>query len=271
MAPAHAGLPAAVEEERAEAGELGLYRRGEAADRLGRKHLRLVAELLKRLGDDAAEGLGRRLPVADLRPGVRLEHEGGEAGDDVGGEPPALGDEVERHGLVEAPHVHGPFDDLAVAAEMEAAVAADDRHGAEIEVGREMAVDRHFRLADGAALLQARLVEEGEMHRPLHLVDIRPGEEDDGGMGADAADRPGKPVGRRVGEEGEDLGLVVGHGGGWQTAVGIAHILDDIGGRDHGSDQIPSRLSQRVVSRAGTCSNLGGDSLASQRPTERPR
>ncbi len=112
-----------------------------------------------------------------------------------------LGDLVERRVLIEAAHMHGPFDGLTPAVEGEAAVGPRDRQDAEIEAGGIAAIDLDLALASGLALQERREVHEGKAHRAFHLVGVGPGEKDGRAMGVDAPDGLGYAMSRRIGEK----------------------------------------------------------------------
>ena len=124
----------------------------------------------------------------------------------------ALGQMVERLGLVEAAHLHRPFDRLAAAADGKAAGPARDRHHAAIDRRRERAVDLDLGLAGRFALLQRGIIEERKTHRALDLERALAGKEYRGRMGVDARDRRAA-VGRRSGQKFHDgLLRIVAHG-----------------------------------------------------------
>jgi hypothetical protein len=96
---------------------------------------------------------------------------------------------VERCILVEAAHLHRPFDGRAVAAEREPAVwPARDRQHAAINVGRERTVDLKLRLAGMLALVEGRIVQERKAHGAFDLERAVAGKKDRGGMGIDPLD-----------------------------------------------------------------------------------
>jgi hypothetical protein len=107
--------------------------------------------------------------------------------------------------------VHDPLDDLAIAAELQPAVApARDWRASEIDLGREAPIDRHLPLADGLALLQRREVHVGKAHGALDLPGLLTGEEHQGAARLEPLDaiRP-RWIGRRVAQKGNHLSLVV--------------------------------------------------------------
>ena len=147
-------------------------------------------------------------PVAPRRARVRAANGLGQPVDERAGKAVPLGDPVERRILVEAPHMAGPLDDLAVSAEPEAAGRHDDRQRAEIDAGRVLPVDRDLRLAGFAPLFEGREIHEREPDRPLDLVDVPPCQEDDRARGVDPADRLAQAECGFVGEEAESLVLL---------------------------------------------------------------
>ncbi len=150
--------------------------------------------------------------VAGFGPGETLDHHRGEVPEDVRRQITAIGDEIERLGLVEPLEMNRPLDRFAVAAEGEATGGiTGDRDHTSIKVGGIEPIDGDLGLAGGAALGQRRQVHEGKADGALDLVDVRPGEEDGRGVGVDAFDRCRQAVRRRVGEEAEDRLLVSIH------------------------------------------------------------
>ena len=124
----------------------------------------------------------------------------------------ARGEAVEGHRFVKAPHAHGPFDDLARAADFQATGINDDGNDAQIDGGRVAAVDGKLGLAGEATLFQRGKIHEGKAHRALDLVNIVAREKDDGAMGVDALNRAA--MGRRVAEKGQNSvlrGEIAGH------------------------------------------------------------
>ena len=55
---------------------------------------------------------------------MALEHDIGESDGQIGRDGPRVSDVAQQGRLIEAAHAHGPFDDLAVAAELQAAIEA---------------------------------------------------------------------------------------------------------------------------------------------------
>ncbi len=157
---------------------------------------------------------------------MRSEDQIGDAGNQRWGDFATVGDEVEGAVLVEPLEVNGPLDWVPFAAEAELAAVAGDRHGAQVELWRECAVDAELGLAGGAASGERRLVHEREADRALELVDVGAREEDGGSVGVDALDRLGQTVRGRIGEEGKHL-VLAGDGRG---LVGGIHPLTQIRG-----------------------------------------
>ena len=123
--------------------------------------------------------------------------DGGSLPEEVGIEPAAVVDAVEGEGLVEATHVHQPLDRHTLAAERKRPVGpAHDGNGAEIERRREGRIDLDLPFAGNAPQLQGREVHERKAHRPLHLVDVRTREHDDGAVGLDRRGRRASSCGR---------------------------------------------------------------------------
>ena len=98
-----------------------------------------------------------------------------------------------------------------------------DRQGAEIDAGRVLPVDRDLSFAGRAPLLQRREVHERETDGALDLVDVGPGEKDDGAGGVDAPNRPVEAVRRGIGEEAERLLLSPVAGAGARRGAAIGH------------------------------------------------
>jgi hypothetical protein len=97
--------------------------------------------------------------------GIRkLGHEGA-------GQPARLRQSIEKVGLVEPPHDHGPFDDLTIASQVQAGVArAGDRDGAQIKAGRGPAIECVFPLAGPLSLSEGREIHVRKLHSALDLV-----------------------------------------------------------------------------------------------------
>ncbi|MFO0988452.1 MAG: hypothetical protein U1F37_13955 [Alphaproteobacteria bacterium] len=121
----------------------------------------------------------------------------------------ALGHAVEQRILLEAPHDDEPVERFARAADRERAVGAPhQRHDPAIELGRRAPVDAQLLLAGGAALLDRRVVDVGELHRALQLHRAIAGQEDVRDVGVDALDRAGRAVRLGALEECDERGLL---------------------------------------------------------------
>ena len=132
---------------------------------------------------------------------------------------PRLHRMAQQGSLIEAAHAHGPLDDLAIAAELQPAVArARDRCASEIDFGRKAPIDVDLPQTDGLALLQGREVHVGEAYRALDLPGLIAREEDQGAVCLEPLDAIRlRRIGRRVAQEGNHLSLVVASG---SSAVG---------------------------------------------------
>ena len=173
-----------------------------------REELGTLAKSLLVLLQVAAERSGRGRAVAQGRAGVRGEDGAHHLRQQRRRQLASIGHVVERLPLVEAAHVHDPLDRLAGAAELQALLAAGDRHGPEINRGGVGSIDRDLRLAGRLAPGERGEVHEGEAHGALDLVGVLAGQEDDRAMRVDADRRRAQPVRCRVGEEIQNLALV---------------------------------------------------------------
>ena len=114
---------------------------------------------------------------------------------------------VEGLGFVETPHFHGPFDACAAARECQGAIALPrNANHAKVERGCESAIDLELRLASRTPLRQRREIEKRIANRALDLEGAITGQKHRRRMGIDAPHRR-TPMGRRIGQEGEYLGL----------------------------------------------------------------
>jgi hypothetical protein len=116
---------------------------------------------------------------------------------------------VAEHGLLrESAHVHGPFDDLATAAELQPPFIAHDGDEAKINVGRVRPVDLHLPDGGGVAGVQRREVDEAQVHALAQLVGVLTNKEHAGAVGLDDVDALiAAAVRGGVAEEGADLAL----------------------------------------------------------------
>ena len=90
--------------------------------------------------------------------------------------------------LVREPHhVNRVVDDLSLAADPVRAAFDRDRRHPEVDVGGEAPIELDLRLAGGAALLARGEVEEAEVDRLLHLVDVVAEHEDPRDVGLEHA------------------------------------------------------------------------------------
>ncbi len=122
----------------------------------------------------------------------------------------ALRHAVEQLRLVEAPHDQHPVDRRRAAEGEPTGGAAADRTNLEIELRRRPPVERELGAAGGLAALEGGIVEIGEADRPLQLVGIGPGQEDERGVGLDPLDGTGVgAVGIRLRQEGDGLALII--------------------------------------------------------------
>src|SRR5947209_18716522 len=135
-----------------------------------------------------------------MRGGDRAADRVGECGVD----PARPGKTIKRLRLVEATHLDGVFDWLALAADREPPIGlAGDHRNAPMARGRVGTIDLDLGLAGRLALRKRGIVEEWELHGALELERAPAGEEHHGGMGIDALDRRAA-MGRRIHEESED-------------------------------------------------------------------
>ena len=118
-------------------------------------------------------------------------------------------DMVEGSLLIEAPHIDRPFDRRTGSADGELSRGlARDRDHAAINFRRVWRVHRDLGFARLLALLQRRIIEEGKAHGALDLEGAVAGEEHGCRVRIDPQ-RLISTVGSRIGEEAEDLLLVV--------------------------------------------------------------
>ena len=100
---------------------------------------------------------------------------------------PGGSDTVERLLLIEPHHFDRPFDRGTLSVDFKNAVGiARDGNNAPVELRRIAGVDLQFLLAGALALLQRRIIEEGQPNGALDLQCPVPAEKDHGGMGVDA-------------------------------------------------------------------------------------
>jgi hypothetical protein len=134
--------------------------------------------------------------------GIRkLGHEGA-------GQPALLGHSIEKVGLVEPPHDHGPFDGLAIASQGEARLArAGYCEGVQIKAGRGAAIECDFPLAGPFPVGEGREIHVGKLHGALDLVSAGACQENHGTVRVEAFHRLAA-VGGRVLQERRDLTLV---------------------------------------------------------------
>lgn len=112
----------------------------------------------------------------------------------------------EQHPLVEAAHPDDVVDGRARAEQAQAARAAHERAGGEIDRRGERAVQRELRFARAAARGEFAEIREAEIERLQALVREAPDEINDGEMRFDAHDRAGRMrVGRRAAQRRVDV------------------------------------------------------------------
>ena len=112
-------------------------------------------------------------------------------------------DAVERRILVKSPHVGDPFDDFALAPDLERLACADDGQRRQVNVRRIGAIDHDLRLASAAPLIKRREIHEREFDRPLDLVSVGTGEKHDRIRGVDSEDGLAQPMCLGIGEKAE--------------------------------------------------------------------
>ena len=95
------------------------------------------------------------------------------------------GEVIQGFAFIEPGHFDGPFDGGPVAVDLDATGCPRDRNDAPIKLWRVASVDREFLLAGSLALVERRIVEEGQPHRALDLQHPVGFEEHDRGMGID--------------------------------------------------------------------------------------
>ena len=208
MATPDAPRPPALEEKGPQPTKRRLHCRGKFRRIVLREDHVSRGELPEGLPDHTAERPRRRHAVVDLRLAIGCEQQLDEPHHQRRAEFATLGDMIERAGLVEPPHVNGPFDRLAFAADPQPLPLPRDRNGAEIDVGRIALVDGDLRLAGTSPPGEGRLIEEGEADGALDLVNVEADEEHHRGVGIDPDHRQDQAVGLPVGEEGEHIALV---------------------------------------------------------------
>ena len=85
---------------------------------------------------------------------------------------------AERGVVGEPPHLHRPLDDLAGALDADRLPLPGHGDDAEVDVGRQAAVEAHLLLAAVPTPLEGAVVDEAEVDRLLDLVGQRAGQED---------------------------------------------------------------------------------------------
>src|SRR5271154_7144040 len=144
----------------------------------------------------------------------------------------ARGDAVERRVLVEPPHVDDPFDDFALAANLERRASARNGKGREVNRRRIGAIDGYLCLAGGAALVERREIHEREPDRPLDLVGVGTSQKHDGGRRVDTPDRLAQSVRFGIGEKAEhcllQTGGTIGSEGGHWSSTGYALLSTQV-------------------------------------------
>ncbi len=120
----------------------------------------------------------------------------------------APGKTIEQRPLVEPVHCHHPIDGRTGPVQRQRTVRAPrHRDNSAIDLRGGAPVDRDLGLAHCAAARGRRVVQEVEVNCALELVGAITGQENDGAVGVDAFDG-GSTVGRGIGKEGFDLGLI---------------------------------------------------------------
>ena len=151
----------------------------------GRQH----ALLAKLFGIAVDDGPDRRRPLrlrGDRRERMGRMHRLRQCVRRAGRNGAGPGEMIEGVTLVEAGHLHGPLDGGAFAVQCKAVWLARDRHHPAIDTRRITGVDGEFLLTAEPALLQRRVVEEGQPDRTLDLEHAILREEHDRNVGVDA-------------------------------------------------------------------------------------
>ena len=155
----------------------------------------------------------------------------------------------------QAPHLHGPLDDLALGRRrldgVRAVRATHDRHCAEVHAARQPAVEPHLGLDEPLPHLGRDLVDEAEVHRLLRLVDDVARHEDVGDVRLPQLDGLGRlRVRRGLQQPAHVLGQRVVIGGGF----GGGHSPMVARGRGPVKRTSPrSRVERTVASAPPTC------------------
>jgi hypothetical protein len=190
--------------------EEGLREASERADLAGELGVgRRCEQRVDVLGERRVERGRRVSTLGDVGLGVEV----GEAAADRGqrGVVLAAVRDVCREGarLVEPPHLHHMVDRIGCAGggELHALRGRDDGPRAEVDVGREPAVEAHLLLAHRAPSVRGSVVDERQHDRLLELVRALAHEEDARDVGLAQLDRPGiDAVGLRARERGGESG-----------------------------------------------------------------
>ena len=190
VAVAHPALPAAVFEQRGDAGQFAPAGFDQACDVGGNEG---AGGGFGEAGGIVVDILGHGWAAAeagsDVAGGVETGDDGGGVFQDGGGQPALPGQAVEQQAVVEAVHVDQPIDVFARPAQGQGAIglAGDGDHAA-IEIRRRAPVDGDFRQAGLAAALGRREIEIRETHGALQLQRPVAINEQFGDVGGDAAD-----------------------------------------------------------------------------------
>ena len=203
MAAAHQTAASTLDQQRLQPVE---SRPRGAIEPFGGRRGEQLGEFAKGLGILIEDGLDLGEPGLEVDRRRARMHRGRRAGKPIGErvvDALVVRQMIERAVLVEAAHLHRPFDRLAGAVEFQAPVShARDWQHAAIELRGERPVDLQFRQAGGMAFGQCRIVEEWEPYRALDLERAIPRQEHDRCVGVDAPDLP-SAMGRRIGKKGK--------------------------------------------------------------------
>jgi hypothetical protein len=111
--------------------------------------------------------------------------------------------------LLEAAHVHRPFDDLAAASELKPAAMGTRYWDAfQVDVRGKPAVHLELAHAGNTALLEGREVQIGKANRPLDLPGFGASQKDQADVSLTPLHATVQRIRRRIGQEGDDLGLI---------------------------------------------------------------
>jgi hypothetical protein len=146
----------------------------------GRPHLgRGLLEVLAGVARDRFEPAAVRDRAARFGPGVECGDPTCQGLHQLLTDLPATEALVQQRLLGEPPHLHGPLDGLALAFDPERPPIVGHGDDSQVDVGRQATVQADLLLAIMPALLQRAVINKPQFDRLLHLVNMRPRQEND--------------------------------------------------------------------------------------------